>query len=197
LFGAQIGYQNQLSTTDPETDPLGPLRMTIGLEGEAFLTKGKGFNMALLATVEGEKFGVSLFASYLSVAADDGTDGTDSLQQLNAHLTYAFLSGSAGRLRGELGVDTVFAQDMTFIGPTIGISGSLWQLSPIAFEGALNVTPVPYLQVDGRAGIAYGIGALGIRAGYRVQMLDDRGLVDGVVHRDYFGGPYVGLSIVL
>jgi hypothetical protein len=192
-----MGYPSQRQVLNLDTEPETPLRMVVGLEGEGFLSGGKGFSLGLLATVEGEHFGVSIYGSHLAVGADDGTNSTDTLQQLNAHLTYAFLTGPAGRLRGEFGIDTVFAADITTIGPTAGLSGSLWQFSPLAIEGSFNVTPYPFLQLDGRLGVAYGFESIGLRAGYRIQMLDDRGLADGVVHRDVFGGPYVGVSVVL
>ena len=39
--------------------------------------------------------------------------------------------------------------------------------------------------------------ALGLRLGWRVHLLSDRGLVDGVVHTDVFTGPYTGVSLAL
>lgn len=52
----------------------------------------------------------------------------------------------------------------------------------------------PFWQIDGRAGLVVGMGALGIRVGWRTLLLDDQGVVDGVEHRDIFMGPYAGLG---
>ena len=62
-------------------------------------------------------------------------------------------------------------------------------------EGRGQFVPVPYIQVDAQAGLALRLGILTLRSGWRWLMLDDRGRVDGVVHRDYFSGPYAGLGL--
>jgi hypothetical protein len=85
---------------------------------------------------------------------------------------------------------------MTALAPSGGLSGTLWIYGPLALEGSFIATPWPVVQLDGRAGLAVGLGPVGLRAGWRAQLLDDRGVVDGVVHRDLFTGPYVGASIV-
>ena len=54
----------------------------------------------------------------------------------------------------------------------------------------------PFRQLDYKVGAAVGLGPVGLRAGWRTQVLDDMGLVDGVDHRDVFMGPYVGLAFV-
>src|SRR5205814_965107 len=131
-----------------------------------------------------------------SLLADDGSGATDTLQQLNLHLSYAFLTGRYGRLRIEGGADTVFAQNLVVLGPSGGFSGTLWIGGPFAIEGAVSMTPFPYRQLDYRANLAVGLGALGLRAGWRTQVLDDQGLVDGVQNVETFQGPFAGLAFV-
>jgi hypothetical protein len=72
----------------------------------------------------------------------------------------------------------------------------VWLGGRVSLEGSFMVTPFPFTQLDGRAGLAVGFDQLGLRAGWRVQLLDDRGLVDGIAHRDVFNGPYLGLAFV-
>ena len=62
--------------------------------------------------------------------------------------------------------------------------------------GRWPVTNRPSWQFDAQLGLALGLGPVGLRAGWRTQILDDRGLADGVVHRDTFMGPYVGVAVV-
>jgi hypothetical protein len=54
---------------------------------------------------------------------------------------------------------------------------------------------IPHLQLDGQAGLAVHLGVLTLRAGWRALLLDERGLVDGEVHRDVLGGPFGGLGL--
>ena len=55
--------------------------------------------------------------------------------------------------------------------------------------------PLPHLQLDGQAALAMHMGALTVRAGWRGLLLDDRGYLDGVVHRDKMGGPFAGIGL--
>ncbi len=146
--------------------------------------------------IEADRWGFTASGQNIAVRADDGTDGFDHLQVASAHLTYAFVTGRFGRLRIEAGADAVFARHLIVIGPTGGLSGTLWIGGPFAIEGSVMLTPWPYRQLDARIGAAIGLGPFGLRAGLRAQLLDDRGLVDGVVHQDSFVGPYVGVSLV-
>ncbi|MBX7101690.1 MAG: hypothetical protein K1X89_28505 [Myxococcaceae bacterium] len=170
-----------------------PLRVQASVEAQGYVS---GFTLLGDVGVEGERFGFHLSAQNIAVRSDDGTPGFDSLQQVNAHLTFALLTGDYGRLRLELGADTVFAPDLITLGPTGGVSGSIYLGQVVAIEASLMATPVPYEQLDGKLGIGVGLGPVGLRAGWRVQVLDDRGLVDGIIHRDVFNGPYVGVSLV-
>jgi hypothetical protein len=173
--------------------PSSGIRLTTGAEAMGFKT---GFTLGALVAVEGDRWGFAASGQNIAVATDDGTPGMDHIQQATAHLTFAFLTGQYGRMRVELGADAVFAPNMISLGPTGGVSGVLWIGGPFAVEGAVMITPWPYQQLDGKLGLALGLGPVGLRAGARLQVLDDRGMVDGIVHRDVFFGPYVGASVV-
>jgi hypothetical protein len=177
---------------EPEPESPG-IRLTAGLEGQGFRA---GFTLGALVAIEGDRWGFTGSGQNIAVLAEDGSGSLDHLQVATAHLTYAFLRGSYGRLRVEAGADAVFAPDLIVVGPTAGLSGTLWIGGPFAIEASAMVTPWPYRQFDGRAGLALGLGPVGLRAGIRAQVLDDRGLVDGVIHQDAFVGPYVGASLV-
>lgn len=171
-------------------------RLTAGAELLLLLGNERGFTAGLNAAAEAEVFGVSLLAQNIAAASKE-EPGFDHLQQAALHATVAFLTGRYGRLRAELGVDLIVAPDAVFVGPTGGLSGSLWLGGPVALEASALLTPVPFRQVDTRAAIAVGVGGWGLKAGVRMQLLDDRGVVDGVIHRDVFWGPYVSVGLVL
>jgi len=156
-----------------------------------------GVALGISAMFEGERWGLSVFAQDLAPRAEDGGPVFDHIPQVNLHATYAFLTGRYGRLRAELGLDTVFAPSAVFLGPTAGLSGTLWIGGPVALEGMAMMTPYPFWQLDYRAGVVVGLGPVGLRAGWRTQVLDDRGTVDGVTHRDVYMGPYAGVSVAL
>jgi len=170
-----------------------PLRVTAGAEAQGYLT---GFTLGVNAAVEGVRWGFAATAQNMAIRKDDGSSGFDNLQAVSAHLTFAPLTGQYGRLRLEGGADAVFAPNLIAIGPTVGASGVWWVGGPIALEGSIMYTPWPYTQVDAKAGLGVGIGAIGLRAGWRFQMLNDQGRVDGTSHTDIYNGPYVGLSLV-
>ncbi len=175
-------------------EPAARVRVALGAEGMAF---PGGASAGLTFGLEGERWGFSSAYNFLRVGADDSSGGTDTLQQLNAHLTYALLAGSRGRLRVEAGADSVFAPQLMAMGPSLGASGVLWLGGPFALEGAVSVTPFPYRQVEARAGVALGLGPVGLRGGWRTLYLDDAGMSDGSAHQDLFSGPYVGLGLAL
>jgi hypothetical protein len=191
LTPAEPEVQEEL---EPEQEPESPgIRVSVGVEGQGYRN---GFTAGALIGVEGDRWGFSGSGQNIAVLAEDGTGRLDHLQVATAHLTYAFVTGRYGRLRVEGGADAVFAPDLIVVGPTAGFSGTVWVGGPFAIEGSVMLTPWPYRQFDGKLGAALGLGPFGIRAGMRAQVLDDRGLVDGVIHTDSFIGPYVGLSLV-
>jgi hypothetical protein len=212
MYGFGYGYytpppgvvmQDQ-STAAVRQEPTN-LRVTLGLEGLYSLsqTNGTGYIAGVSLLFEGERFGVSLVGQTLQTQANQ-------LWQFNAHLTYAVLAGRQGRLRLELGADTLFARDLVVIGPTGGLSGLLWVAGPFALEGSISATPWPFWQLDYRAGLVLGIESVGLRIGWRTQVLEDRGLVAGTPDdttgctplsngnwscRDVVMGPYVGIGV--
>jgi hypothetical protein len=171
------------------------LRVTAGIEGLMLTANQVGYVLGAGASAEGERWGLTLQGQAIVVRADDGTLETDRIGVLSARLTYAFLAGKYGRLRLEGGAETVVAPSMVALAPAVGLSGSLWIFGPVALEASAVVVPWPYRELDWRAGAVLGVGPVGIRAGWRTQVLDDQGLVDQVIHRDTFAGPYAGLSM--
>lgn len=182
-----------LAPSEPQPEYASPLRVTAGLEAQGYLS---GFTLVGQVGVEGERWGFTLAAQNIAIASDTEAFALDMIQQAGAKVSFAFLSGELGRLRLELGADAVFAADLIAVGPTGGFSGVLYLSEMFALEGSFMVTPWPFRQLDGRAGLGVGLGPVGLRAGWRWQVLDDQGLVDGVVHSDLFTGPYVGLAVV-
>jgi hypothetical protein len=144
---------------------------------------------------EGQRWGVSVLFQNIAAPAHDGTSAYDNIQQFNAHVTFAFLTGKYGRLRVEAGADSIFAPNLITLAPTAGVSGTVWVGGPVALEASVMVTPWPIRQLDLRGGVVVGLGPIGLRAGWRTQVLDDQGVVDGIVNRDTFMGPYVGASV--
>jgi hypothetical protein len=194
-YGSYLGPRVSGLVAEPVAREETTLRTTVGLEAQIFVVGDPGVTLAVHGIFEGESFGVAIDAQNISVKNQEGP-GYDAIQQVSARLTWAFLSGKYGRLRVELGGDAFFAPSMQVLAPTGGFTGSLWVGGPVAVEGSILATPWPIVQLDYRLGLAVGLGPVGLRAGWRTQVLDDRGAVDGVVHRDVFMGPYVGAAFV-
>lgn len=180
-------------TTQLEPEEAGS-RLTAGLETQFF---GNGFNIGAGVGFEFGLAAISVSAANITVRADDGSNGWDHLQHVAGRLGITVLQGQRGRWKVEGGADAVFAPDLVVVGPTVGTSGTVWLVGPLAAEGSAYWTFYPYDQLDFRLGAAVGIGPLGLRLGWRFHLLSDRGLVDGVVHTDVFTGPYTGLSLAL
>lgn len=199
VFGYGYGYYATpgviVTDTQPALEPAN-IRVTANAELGALLVRGaSGVTLGVNGTFEGERFGVVLNGQTIVVGADDGSDETDAIHQFTGKLTFAFLTGRYGRLRAELGTDVIFAADAAFLGASLGVSGQVWLADSLAFEAGAWGTMYPFWQLDGRAGLVYGIGPVGLKLGIRAQMLDDRGLVDGQIHRDFFVGPYAGVGV--
>jgi hypothetical protein len=195
-YGYRAPGLYQHPTQEVEVDnEVGTTRATVNADFMYFVGNVQhGFTLGVNGAFEGERWGFNASAQNIAVKADDGSGGTDNLQQMNAHLTYAFLNGSVGRVRAELGADLIFAPSAIFLGPTLGFSGTVWIAGPLAFEASVYGSIYPFYQIDGRAGLVLGAGPVGFKVGWRTQLLDDRGKVDGVVHQDIYMGPYAGLG---
>ena len=199
VFGYGYGYYATpgiiVTDAQPTLEPAN-IRVTANAELGALLIRGaSGVTLGVNGTFEGERFGVVLNGQSIIVGADDGSDETDAIHQFTGKLTFAFLTGRYGRLRAEIGTDVIFAADAAFIGASLGVSGQVWIADSLAFEAGAWGTVYPFWQLDGRAGLVYGMGPVGLKLGIRAQMLDDRGLVDGQIHRDFFVGPYAGVGV--
>ncbi len=194
-YRSEYGYASGVVDSGVRQEP-SSLRVTIGLEATPYLSSERGgFGLGGVAMFEGQRWGISLLFQNIAAASQDGSGTFDHIQQFNAHATFAFLTGKYGRLRIEAGADSLFASNLVVLAPTAGFSGSLWVGGPVALEASVMVTPWPIRQLDMRGGLVVGIGPIGLRAGWRTQVLDDQGLVDGLVHRDTFMGPYAGVSV--
>jgi hypothetical protein len=186
-YGSSSSYR-----PEPVAAPRNPVMVRMGVEGYA-MHAGSAATFTL--GIEGRRWGVSGVASSLRLAADDGTDTEDRVQLYSAHLTYALLSNELGRLRVEGGAAIARAPDVTFVGPSIALSFERCLFGALDVEGRGQLVPVPHLQVDAQMGLALHLGVLSLRGGWRWLVLDDRGHLDGVRHREDFAGPYAGIGL--
>lgn len=171
-----------------------PLVLTAGVDVQAFRGGGVG---GLNLLIEGKRFGFMVDYQGIVVGTDDGSAGVDTIGLLAFDLSWAPVASPHGRLRLEGGVNFANAPDVTFVGPHLGVSGAVGLVGTLNAEAAVRITPLPHAQVDAFGGLALGLGHLGLRAGYKRILLDDRGLLDGERHVDVFSGPYVGLALSL
>ncbi|MFY0572122.1 hypothetical protein ACN28E_50975 [Archangium lansingense] len=176
----------------PEERRRNPLMFRLGVDGQAL---GAGSSVAFNAGIEGQHWGVAAGATGLRLATDDGTPGEDRIDLASAHLTLALFTDDQTRLRLEGGVAWAKAPDALFAGPSFALTFERCLFGSLDLEARAQVVPVPYTQLDTQAGLALHLNAITLRTGWRFQMLDDRGQVDGVVHRDYFSGPYAGIGL--
>lgn len=169
-----------------------PLLFRLGFEGQS-LGDVEGSAMGLNVGLEGKVVGVNGSALSLTLPTDGGAE--DEIDLYAAHLTLAMYSSERGRLRGELGVAAAKAPDISFVGPSLGLSFEHCLVGAVDMEARAQLVPVPYLQLDSQAGLALHLGVVTLRGGWRFLMLDDRGHVDGQAHRDTFSGPYAGIGL--
>lgn len=181
-------YQEQ-PTAVTTVEESAPGRVMVGLEGHLF---SQGANLGATASVEDSRWGFTAQGYHWALGALDDSGGIDTMQTASARLTYAFLSGPNGRLRVEAGADLARTQNLLMVGPTLGASGLL-KVSFVSFEASANWTPVPFQQLDLRAGVSFGI--VTVRGGWRTQLLTERG-IDGLEGAEVFSGPYAGLALV-
>lgn len=163
-----------------------------GLQGGPL---GGGAGVDLFLGLEGYRFGVDGRLTALGLPTDDGTSGSDAIALWEGHLTWALVALERARLRAEVGVSAANAPDVSFVGFSMGASFEACVVGPLDLEARMQLTPFPYRQIDASAALALHLGAVVLRGGYRGMMLDDAGLVDGIVHRDLFSGPYFGLGL--
>ncbi len=166
--------------------------LRLGIDGGPM---GGGVGLNLFLSFEGERLGLDGRVTGLSLPTDDGTGGTDTITVARAHLTYAVVAQERIRWRLEAGISSAHAPDLVVYGPSFGTSFEARLGGPLDLELSLQGTPVPYRQVDTQAALALKAYPFVARAGWRTLLLDDAGLVDGVVHRDVFSGPFAGVGL--
>lgn len=179
----------EVSTSSTETGHAG---VRFGVDGGAM---GGGTSVNLFLGLEGERVGMDVRGTMLTLPTDDGTPGTDELKLANLHLTYALVARQTLRLRLEGGLGGATAPDLSVMAPSFGLSVEGCLLSSLDGEMRVQVVPFPFQQVDFQAGLALRLKALALRGGWRALYLNDNGLVDDVEHSDALGGPYVGIGL--
>jgi hypothetical protein len=168
-----------------------PIRVVLGADGQLVQ---QGFGLGFDASIEGQHLGIVSNLNMLQAVAPDGS--TNAVKLLDLHLSYALIRSEHGGLRVEAGADGVYGP-FTAIGPGLGLSGGLALIGPLGLDAAVRVTPYPFHELDGSAGLTLGLGPIGLRGGYRLTWLDDNGIVDGTSHQTELAGPYVGLALAL
>jgi len=156
---------------------------------------GGGYGLDLHLAFEGERLGLDGRVTGLALPTDDGTEGSDTISVMGAHLTYALVAQERLRWRVEGGVTMASAPDLKVVGPSLGTSFDARLARPLDLELRLQATPFPYRQVDAQAALALKSYPWVVRAGWRTLVLDDAGLVDGEVHRDVLSGPFLGAGL--
>nr|WP_225937682.1 hypothetical protein [Myxococcus sp. RHSTA-1-4] len=170
-----------------------PLLVRLGVQGERL---GEGGALGMFMAMEGRRLGLDTRVTGISLPADDGSDEVDRITLLSAHVTAALWAGPRGRMRVEAGAATAHAPDIIFVGPSLGASvEACIGRSPVDLEARVHAVPFPHRQVDAQFGMAVHLGALNLRGGWRALYLNDAGHVDGEMHEDALGGPYLGLGL--
>jgi hypothetical protein len=190
-FVAAYRQRHRYYPEQPEEEGSARL-IRLGLEAQS---ARRGSGLGLHFGLEEERWGIATRLGGLSLKAEDDSGGRDRLYLVDAHVTYAAAASERGRLRIETGVAAVRAPDATFVGPSLALSFERCLLGALDLEGRIQWVPLPHLQVDGQIGLALHLGALTVRGGWRGLYLDDRGLVDRVVHTEGIGGPFGGVGL--
>jgi hypothetical protein len=176
----------------PELRHAAPLSMRMGVQG---VLPGKGASaLDMYFGLEERRFGVAANVLRLALPTDDGTEGVDRLTLVEAHVSHVLFVHSRARVRAEAGVSTARAPDVTLVGPSVAVSVEACLLGSLDVEARAQLTPLPYRQFDGTAGLALHLGGFVLRGGWHGLFLDDLGVVDGISHQDSLHGPYLGLG---
>jgi hypothetical protein len=145
---------------------------------------------------EGERWGLDARVQGMALPTDDGTLGTDQLGLWSAHVSFAPVAVERVRLRLGAGVDVARAPDVLMLGPGLSAGLDVCLVGELDFEARAQYTPLPFDRREVEAGLALTLGPFMLRGGLRTQLLDDRGVVDGVRHVDQLTGPYLGAALV-
>jgi len=190
----------QGTPVDEDGLPLEPERsvkrtiFTITGYGQHVESKGSAYGLGL--GLEGEHWGFLAQWNGFYLDSLSGA-GTDNINFVHLHATYALLSGPLGRLRLHAGASGAFAPNLNRVGPSIGVSAALGLIGPLGIEGQVSYTPTPFVEFDAFAGASLGWDHLALRGGYHWTYVDDRGLVDGIPHTERYQGPWIGIGIAL
>ncbi|MCY1072904.1 hypothetical protein [Archangium lansingense] len=198
VTGAYVPYYHRRYRPRPaaqEPDEPNHRVMMVRMGAEAGYLRKEGRTVGLNLGLEERRWGISTRFTTLMLNTDDGSEGQDRIHLADASVTFAPYASERGRLRWEAGVAMARAPDITFIGPSLALSFERCLFGPFDVEGRVQWVPLPHLQLDGQAALAMHLGALTVRAGWRGLLLDDRGYLDGVVHRDKIGGPFAGVGL--
>lgn len=171
-----------------------PLSFRLGGEGLMLRDASPGGDFFIGLDVQ--QFGVSAHLATLGLESEDGSDADDGVVLETFHLSWALLVLEQARLRAEAGISAAQTSDVTFIGPSLGLSFEGCLGGPLDVEGRVQVTPAPYRQVDTTAGLALHMGGFVMRGGVRGLYLDDAGRLGGLAKRDMLFGPYLGAGFV-
>ncbi|KFE62432.1 hypothetical protein [Hyalangium minutum] len=153
---------------------------------------GGGTGISLFLAFEGERMGMDVRGTELTLPTDDGTAGSDSIKLANLHLTYAVVARENLRVRIEGGLSGAQAPDLSVAAPSFAVSLEGCLLPMVDVELRAQATPFPYQQLDAQAALALRLQALVVRGGWRALYLNDNGMVEGEAHSDAFGGPFLG-----
>lgn len=164
----------------------------LGADGASL---GGGTGVSLFLAFEGERMGLDVRGTELTLPTDDGSAGHDSIKLAGLHLTYAVLARENLRIRIEGGLSGAQAPDLSVAAPSFAVSLEGCVLPFADVEARLQATPFPYQQLDAQVGLALRLQALVVRGGWRALYLNDNGLVDGEAHADAFGGPFLGAGL--
>jgi hypothetical protein len=167
-----------------------PLSLRLG--GQGVLPAGEASGMDWYFGLEERRFGVAANLVRLALPVDDGTSARERLTLAEMHVSYALYAHERARVRAEAGVSTARAPSVTMVGPSVAISAEACVLGPLDVEARAQLTPLPYRQVDGTAGLALHLGGFVLRGGWRGVYLNDLGAVDGLARQDRLHGLYLG-----
>ncbi|MBN8227094.1 hypothetical protein JYK02_06165 [Corallococcus macrosporus] len=118
-----------------------------------------------------ERFGADLRMSRL-IGTREASTYLDTRNLGAMHVTYSPLVREDLRLRVEAGVSLLDLPGRLYVGPSAGVSVEACVLGPLDVEARLQLTPGPYQQADGHAGLALHLGSLMLRGGVRYLNMD-------------------------
>lgn len=186
-----------------ETRPPERVTTQLSIHGGAH---GEGGVGSLAVGVEGPRLG---FQGSLGAVGEDRARGlaSDDAAIVGwgvAHATWSVLSAATYRLRLEAGGSMLsmpdsdafegqpYAGTIAF-GPSLGVSGHVGVVGPLALEGHARLTPWPVPVADSRVAAAFRGGPFAVTLGWRaIDVSGDRD--DGP--QLYYSGPELGLSLV-